>query len=555
MTLWRWRTVGCIALGGARLHCEERDGRRHYSRPQWESIKSAMERSPDERLKVNGRTYLSLRVATREDPIIRRCARRLLRWARAEGQWCPLLGRRLDAEKFPFRARRGFRRVWMFSREDLREIGAALLAGRVSDGVHGPGLTYAEAARMGFGRDTLQRLSDQDGPGAAELGGDKLDTWTEYRVTADGDIRAVRVFDPEYLRRLKEARKNRATAAPDKADGVSGREAMARYGHLFRAGDLVQWRTACGFLGRPLRAWKVPAKCLSGGEWRYDQDDLAEIARQLGEDPDRPHKDPTTGALYLPLRPFMRLTGWPEQQVANYRDRRAHSALGRKLDWQKITRPKRRNRHAEIYVYAQRDGERIKQWEKAGCPRKGWEPLPLPGQSNGAKAGRGTAPARTQGGTESRTGRNCQEPDRLPQEPWPVVIVQPKEQPVPVTCIGADGGLQADAHTARPCIYCTGERQYRLDGGRAHALDENEDCVLQAFLQSGDGRAPVAMGLATLREVSGVPHADKVLKRIAGKHGFGAAIDLPKGKGRGGYGLNILDGRPAGPSTNRPATG
>jgi hypothetical protein len=218
--------------------------------------------------------------------------------------------------------------------------------------------------------------------------------------------------------------------ARGKADGISGREAMARYGHLFRAGDLTQWRTACSFLGRPLRAWKVGSKCLPGGEWRHDEDDLAEIARTLGEDPDRPHKDPTTGALYLPLQPFLRLTGWVEQQVANYRDDREHVALGRKLDWLKVARPMRRNRHAEIYVYAVRDGERIKQWREAGGkpgrPRKGPQSLPVGGKVIPAAGG-----AHPQAGAENRTRHRHGGPDALPQQAYPVYI-PPEHLPLKV---------------------------------------------------------------------------------------------------------------------------
>jgi hypothetical protein len=111
--------------------------------------------------------------------------------------------------------------------------------------------------------------------------------------------------------------------------------------------------------------------------------------------------------------------------------------------------------------------------------------------------------------------------------------------------------VAADATTA-VCIYYFGGHQYRLGAGPPVALDPNEHNVLQAFLDDPAGRRPTlaAMTEAELRNRSGVPHAAKVLARIGRKYRFAPAITLPRGKGGGGYRVNVRSAEASGPSRN-----
>jgi hypothetical protein len=84
-------------------------------------------------------------------------------------------------------------------------------------------------------------------------------------------------------------------------------------------------------------------------------------------------------------------------------------------------------------------------------------------------------------------------------------------------------------------ILSCGEKQYRVEGANPVTVDENEDNVLQAFLERA------SMDEEALRNKSGAPHAAKVLKRLKTKFGgmFNHAIRRPGGKGKGGYHVSI----------------
>lgn len=87
-----------------------------------------------------------------------------------------------------------------------------------------------------------------------------------------------------------------------------------------------------------------------------------------------------------------------------------------------------------------------------------------------------------------------------------------------------------------PAVVYLGDATYRLPGvPLAVVLTFIEDCVLRAFL----GRE--AMGLRQLITRSGVPHADRVLRRLFSKYpSLADAGRLAGKKGRGGYALLVV---------------
>jgi hypothetical protein len=397
-TLWVWRTKNCFVLG-KRLRTREGGGTRFYWRREIDQIKELSERSPLEPLPLNGCTYLSLQLSRQRDPALRRLEHRLRNWLGSTSKRCPLLAgcRPLDAEKVPFYNTRGFRYLWMVNQDDLQEIVRNLKAGRVPDGIHGPGVNYDEALRMGFGRDVLRRLHKR---GAPELDGEKLNTWKEYRCASDSDVCKVRVFDPDYLKRLQDAR--RSPPRPDR-QGFSDREALEKYPHYIRYGDLATWRglakkqKPCQWLGRPLDSWKDSRT----REWRTSPTDLATIVEAMKAAHQAAGRwiDPESGKLYLALSPFKKLTGMPEQQIAKYREGPGclrHTALGGPIHCKQVPMPSRRNRHAANYVYLEAHGQAIAEWKKSGRKRTRALPTTTPNETpSPANGAAGTEPPRT----------------------------------------------------------------------------------------------------------------------------------------------------------------
>lgn len=84
-------------------------------------------------------------------------------------------------------------------------------------------------------------------------------------------------------------------------------------------------------------------------------------------------------------------------------------------------------------------------------------------------------------------------------------------------------------------IVSLGNRQYRVGSHPPVVVSENEDTVLQAFLEQAN------MDTADLIERSGVGRAARVLSDLASKYGgaFAPAIRRPGAKGKGGYFVSI----------------
>lgn len=84
-------------------------------------------------------------------------------------------------------------------------------------------------------------------------------------------------------------------------------------------------------------------------------------------------------------------------------------------------------------------------------------------------------------------------------------------------------------------ILSLGERQYRVGNALPVTLEENEDSVLQAFLEQASMNGP------TLISKAGFDDAPRVLRNLRKKYGgiFSANITLPSKKGQGGYRVAI----------------
>lgn len=84
-------------------------------------------------------------------------------------------------------------------------------------------------------------------------------------------------------------------------------------------------------------------------------------------------------------------------------------------------------------------------------------------------------------------------------------------------------------------IIAVGNRQYRIGSSSPVVVSENEDNVLQAFIEQA------SLDLPELAERSGVDRPARVLSDLASKYGgaFAPAIRRPGGKGKGGYFVNI----------------
>jgi hypothetical protein len=86
-------------------------------------------------------------------------------------------------------------------------------------------------------------------------------------------------------------------------------------------------------------------------------------------------------------------------------------------------------------------------------------------------------------------------------------------------------------------IISLGNCLYRIDNSEQILVTDNEDNVLQAFLESP------AMDSATLHDKSGVPYARRVLKKVSEKNNnlFSPAINFPGTKSGGGYRVSIQE--------------
>jgi hypothetical protein len=106
-----------------------------------------------------------------------------------------------------------------------------------------------------------------------------------------------------------------------------------------------------------------------------------------------------------------------------------------------------------------------------------------------------------------------------------------QEAEMEATHAAAKGGGTEDD----PTILAVGECVYRVGRGRPYKLTDEEDTVLQAFLECS------VMDFPTLVRISGVERPDRILKGIKSKYPeFSPAIDLAKGKGKGGYHVRII---------------
>src|SRR5262249_19851084 len=119
----------------------------------------------------------------------------------------------------------------------------------------------------------------------------------------------------------------------------------------------------CDYLpgGRALGHW------LEHGRIVNDPDDVDTIVKKIRETDVKQWTNPVTGRTFEPNPPaeFRSLTGMIEQEVAQYRGKRPHPALGRKIDFMKGKGSGGRTRLGMGYRYSREDGEKIKEWYEA----------------------------------------------------------------------------------------------------------------------------------------------------------------------------------------------
>jgi hypothetical protein len=565
-----------------------------YWRTDLQRIKDAMNNPPGARFTdPAGVAWVSRQIAT--GPLYGFSFQRLTRWHLDKKRGCPFLSVdqvvNVSAQQLVVYKRRGFQKVWYFREDQLAEIRGNLAAGKVVSKTHGPGMTKEEAGlRYGFSRHLLEHWSDREGNGVWELGGRRLDTWQEARVSPHGHITKYRVYPPAQLKEIYD-RYGQAPDLEDQRPGLSDREAMRLYQDFIREGDLPTWRDYCQWIGRRLHAWKVPSKWgdpENGGEWRNDPEDIEEIVRRMKEAAKgRAWRHPQTGKTYLPLKEFSALTGMSAHEVSYYREH-DYRALGRPILSEMVAIPARRNSHQQNYVYLKEDGERIRDWRKArpGLADQAAKALKgiladgpveanevkrrasgqgiseywllqarealgvrskkaggfhgswywhLPGQSLPAI----TAPADdlVATGAESRTAPTDSRPAPLPQTAYPVYIVQPADCPVPVTCVEArDSDKQrGSGGQPRPAVRLGAPGEYvHVRGKEKPPLPHVAYQVIKALLEAW----PSKLRFNALAKKSGcsVPH--KVLKTLASQDAdWGSAIHLPGRGHRGGYGV------------------
>jgi hypothetical protein len=98
----------------------------------------------------------------------------------------------------------------------------------------------------------------------------------------------------------------------------------------------------------------------------------------------------------------------------------------------------------------------------------------------------------------------------------------------------------AEPSTLNPAIVSLGNRQYRIGNMRPVLVEENEDTVLQAFLEQASMDGPALVLKA------GFDRAARVLNGLKSKYGgqFAAAIHTPGKRGQGGYHVEIRRNSP-----------
>jgi hypothetical protein len=261
-----------------------------------------------------------------------------------------------------------WRHVWAFLEDDLREICRVILAEGVSDPRHEAGLGYADARKLGFGREELRlwaKPKDQGGEGITELGGQVLESWFEDRISAHRHIFPFKRFSKSQLQEVLTIRAAQANADPHK-DWLTEQKAMKKYnkrGKTFiRRGDLPGWHKRCLYI----EEGKLDAH-FDGVQYRYDPEQLKRIVQAL-RTVDAPRLHPVTKEKCVRLHTFLDLAGgMTEQQVADLRkrNRKCRALGGRALRWCDDRAPARKNRHPKNYFYSERDGRQLGKWRAA----------------------------------------------------------------------------------------------------------------------------------------------------------------------------------------------
>lgn len=265
-----------------------------------------------------------------------------------------------------------WKQIWVFKQTQLEALKEILAAGYAIDPLREPVVTYQECKdEFGLGRTIL---NDWHANGIPEFGDQKLSKWYEWRLkkrkrSGRPSILVAKlcaVFSRNQIKDTLEARRKKAIAAQGAKTELTDREAMARFEGIFREGDLYRWRNECEFIGRKLRARQLP-----DGTWLNNLEDLEGIAQKLIEYEEK-CEIIRNGKSYIPLRAFLKLTGYKnEQDVGKYcqgKNPRSHSALGRPIERIPVDASEkyiRRNKHPENHWYLKEDGEKIRDWRAA----------------------------------------------------------------------------------------------------------------------------------------------------------------------------------------------
>jgi hypothetical protein len=234
-----------------------------------------------------------------------------------------------------------------------------------------------------------RKTRKSESQGLPGLGGEILDRWYEYEVTSDGRVLRFMVFSAEQLKRSKEARALQADGLRQSL-GITDRKFMEQCPELFRGANgtlprrrptiFFEWRNhGCKFLPnrRKLQHWREHGRIMN------EPTDVRIILKKILETQVKQWTDPTTGRTFTPITQaeLMKLTGFGQQEIAQYRDKRPHAALGRKIDFMEgyrsgsrtrvgfedgasETQQGRRYRYSG-FGYSREDGEKIKAYYEA----------------------------------------------------------------------------------------------------------------------------------------------------------------------------------------------
>jgi hypothetical protein len=280
--LEKWRR-SCLVLGRP-IRTKPSPRGFLYWRHDLAQVREARDNPPSPRYTDQaGQVWVSRQIAT--SPPYAFSFQRLTRW-HLDKRGCPFLDvdrvRHLQAQRLPVYKPRGFQLQWYFLEAELQEIRNNLRAGTVVSKVHGPGLTGAEAEQhFGFGRALLDAWSDRQGAGVRELGGRRLQSWHEARLSPHGHITRYRVYDLAQLREIDAthrppASKGNVAARHDAAEEFL-REQLA--GGPAPAKEVARQARARGISGERLKAARRAlgvARSFQGRAWRWslpgDQD-------------------------------------------------------------------------------------------------------------------------------------------------------------------------------------------------------------------------------------------------------------------------------------------